>query len=231
MGCYSLLSFYVARTLLLLPLDLAFPTMWTTGFFWITNLRPDVWVYVQVLLLVYVSFSTYQGIGLAISASGMPPLRSGTLSILLITYFFAWSGFFMAFEHVPAWLVWASEINPFKASVDLMMHIIMQGDLVFDCGTWTGPGDGSKMGVGCVESSGGASVLSGRDALVRHGITSNPWHCVMIVSALLIGCRLLAFVVLWWDLRTAITGAKEAQSVSQGEVSSQQPQWCEKQRP
>lgn len=215
-GCYSLTSFYVARTLLLLPLDLVFPTMWTTGVFWLTNLRPDFGVFLQVLLLVYASFTAYQGIGLAISASGMPPARSGVTCILLITYFFAWSGFFMSFDRVPSFIAWASEVNPFRFSVELMMQMLMQGEVAFECGQITSGGDQTKNSMGCTEAADGTLVLTGRAALERHGMTTNPLVCVAIISMVLVGARVMAFGLLWWDLRTAIVGAKE---VAQDEVS------------
>lgn len=209
-GCYSLISFYVARTLLLLPLDLVFPTMWTTGLFWLTNLRPDSGVYVQVVLLVYLCFTTFQGIGLAISASGMSQERSAVTSMLLITYLFAWSGFFMSFERLPDWMVWVSDVNPFRYSVELMMQILMQGDVVFDCSQAAdGAGDISLMGEGCVHAPGGAWVLSGRAALERHEITSNPWFSLVVIFAVAVVARVLAFWLLWRDLRTAILGAKQ----------------------
>jgi hypothetical protein len=211
-GCYSLLSFYVARTLLLLPLDLVWPTAWTTGVFWITNLRPDFWVWIQTVLLVYLSFSAFQGIGLAISASGMPPARSGTTAILLITYFFAWSGFFVSLDRVPGWISWASNVNPFRFSVELMMQIIMHGDVEFSCSGLPSAGDSSKVGEGCIVGSDGSWSLSGSAALERHSITTDPWLCALVILAVLLGSRVLAFVLLWMDLRTAIRGASGART-------------------
>merc|ERR1712150_79230 len=102
-----------------------------------------------------------------------------------------------SFERVPMWLRWASDINPFKFSVDLMMIIIMQGNVVFECDKAATSGDGSKAGEGCVETSSGTSLLSGRNALTRHGITSDPWHCVLVISAVLVIFRLVAFGLLW----------------------------------
>lgn len=215
-GCYSLLSFYLARTLLLLPLDLAFPTMWTTGVFWLTNLRPDFWIYVEVVLLVQLCFTTYQGIGLAISASGMTPARCMVTAELLITYLFAWSGFFMSSDRIPSWVSWGSDVNPFRFSVELMMQVLMQGDVAFDCGLPGSSGDQSKASVGCMPIAGGAQVLTGRAALERNGMTTPPWVCLAIIVMVLVGARVLAYGLLWRDLRTAIVGADE---VAQAGVS------------
>jgi len=210
-GCYSLLSFYVARTMVLIPIELIWPTLWVTGVYWITNLNPDFLVFLQVLLLVYMSFSAFTGVGLAISASGMPPARSGTIAILLITFFFAWSGFFVSLEHLPRVLSLAADVNPFRFSVELMMQVILQGDIEFVCGTAASAGDVSKMGQGCAQAVDGAWVLSGAAALERHGMTTDPWVCVAVILAVLVVSRLLAFGLLWLDLRTAINGAKGIQ--------------------
>jgi len=210
-GCYSLPSFYVARTVLLLPIELIWPTVWVTGVFWITNMSTEFWVYLQVLALVYMSYSAFAGVGLAISASGMPPARSGTMAILLITFFFAWSGFFVDLDRVPRVMALAAEVNPFRFSVELMMQIIMQGDVEFVCGTAASAGDVSKLGKGCALAADGTWVLSGAAALERHGMTTDPWLCVAIVLAVVVMSRLLAFGLLWLDLRTAINGAKGMQ--------------------
>lgn len=209
-GCYSLLSFYVARTIVLLPIELVWPTVWVTGVYWITNLNPDFWVYLQVLLLIYTTFSAFTGVGLVISASGMPPARSGTMAILLITFFFAWSGFFVSLDRVSV-LSHAADVNPFRFSVELMMQIVMQGDVEFLCGTAASAGDVSKLGQGCAQAVDGTWVLSGAAALERHGMTTDPWLCVAVILAVLVASRLLAFGLLWSDLRTAINGAKGMQ--------------------
>jgi len=165
-------------------------------------------VFLETLLVVYFSYTTFQGVGLAISASGLPPGQSSTMAILLITFFFAWTGFFVSLERVPGWIRWCSDLNPFRYCVELLMQIVMQGDIEFECDNAFSAGDVSKIGAGCVQTSNGTWTLSGDAALKRHGMTSDPWLCIGVIFLVLVATRVLAFGLLWKDLRTAINGAK-----------------------
>jgi len=206
-GCYSLSSFYIARTLLLLPVEFAWPTLWTTGVYWIIDLRPDLVAFLETLLLVYFSYTTFEGVGLAISASGLPPGQSSTMAILLITFFFAWTGFFVSLERVPGWIRWCADFNPFRYSVELLMQIVMQGDIEFTCDNVVSAGVVSETGEGCAQTANGTWTLSGAAALKRQGMTSDPWLCIGVIFLVLVIARVLAFALLWKDLRTAINGA------------------------
>eukprot|EP00928_Gymnodinium_smaydae_P002677 TRINITY_DN10961_c0_g1_i1.p1 TRINITY_DN10961_c0_g1~~TRINITY_DN10961_c0_g1_i1.p1 ORF type:complete len:631 (-),score=87.62 TRINITY_DN10961_c0_g1_i1:337-2229(-) len=148
LGCYSLEVFYIARTILLLPFEFVYPTVWTTGVYWLTNANPDITAYLQVMLLVYITYVLFQGVGLAISAAGMPPARSGTMSILIITYYFAWNNFFMDLRLVPSWISWVRHLNTFSYNLELMMNMIFSDSVEFSCG---------KSSVDCVASASGVS--------------------------------------------------------------------------
>merc|ERR1719487_2481854 len=78
-GNYALRSYYLARTLMLIPLDLVWPTLWVTGVFWMTNLNPSFTVYLLTLTQVWLAFAAFQSVGLMIAASGMPPGSASTL--------------------------------------------------------------------------------------------------------------------------------------------------------
>ncbi|CAE8591395.1 unnamed protein product [Polarella glacialis] len=218
-GCYSLGAFYTARTILLLPLELAWPTLWITGVFWIANLNPDFSIFIQFILVVYLSYCVFHGLGIAISASGMPPGRSNTFALLLITYFFAWSGFFVDMSRVPEWISWVRHLNAFGYAVQLLMHTIIPASLEFDCEVSSAAGiqqvsEGCKLKEG---SAGGSYVLAGDEALSRIGITAEPWLCIAFLFGCLFFFRVLAFLLLRWDLRSATIGAKEHNSSPQVE--------------
>lgn len=210
MGYYSLGPFYIAQTLMPLPLELAWPTLWTTGVFWITNTNHAFAVYLQFLLVIYFNFMIFQGLGYAVSASGIPPIRSGTVCNLLITYFFAWSGFFADLDRIPAWLSWARYPNPFLYSVQLLMYIILPDTLEFTCDSMGSAGDPTKDGFRCTPKEDGTLVVSGAKARERFGITTEPWICAVVLLSCLVAFRLVAYTLLRYGLRTAIDGAREA---------------------
>jgi hypothetical protein len=210
MGYYSISTFYVAQTVIPLPLELVLPTMWMTAVFWITNISPRFVVFLQYVLAIYLNFIIFQGLGYAISASGMPPARSSTVCMLLITYFFAWTGFFVDLTELPDWLSWVRHANPFLYSVQLLMYITMPDDVEFTCDTTGSTGDPTQEGLGCTPADDGAFVISGAEVRARFDITTEPWTCVVILLFCAVAFRLVAYALLRYELRTAIHGAQEA---------------------
>jgi len=198
-GCYPLSAYYIARTLLTLPLEFVWPTIWVTCFFWATRLSQSPVAYILVLLLVYLNYMVFQGVGLMMSASNMPLSRANTLSLLLITYLFAWSGLMMDMRQVPSWLHWAGEGNVFALSISLMFRIITE-DVEYTCRS-----NGSGSPAGCNDG-----VLTGAEAREWLGVDRGPLSCVTGLMLLLVLCRFLSFALLRYSLRDAIDGARHA---------------------
>merc|ERR1712093_703641 len=98
-----------------------------------TNLNPAFLVYAGVICLVILDYSCFQAVGLVIAASNMPMHRAATVSILMITYFFGWSGLLMDMHRLPAWITWAGDLNIFRSVVNLMFRLVT-GDLEHRCG-------------------------------------------------------------------------------------------------
>lgn len=205
-GCYSLESFYIARTLMLLPLDFVWPIIWTTGMFWITNLNSDVGVWLLVLLLVMLSFTLFQGIGLLLSAADMPPGQTSTVSLILITYFFAWAGFFMDTSRVPFWIQWLTKPNAFAYAFELMVQVAIPDSAQFICDATSSNGIASNVNEGCELLADGEFVLSGAAARARFRVTTDPWICLVVMVVAMIVIRLLAYGLLRRTFRTAVDG-------------------------
>lgn len=200
-GCYSLSAFYIAGTVSVLPLHLVWPTIWTTGVYWMTNLNPSVVVFVQVLVVTLVSFILMQGIGLAISA-GVKAENSATVAVVLITYFFAYSGLFMEVDRFPDWLQWAVETNIFVYGYQVMLHIILE-DLDFRCLE-----DSDALSKATILCSSEANVVTGAEAKELHGVNKDPALCIGVVLLGLVFFRVLAFACMRHSLRITIQGAK-----------------------
>eukprot|EP00419_Tripos_fusus_P041150 CAMPEP_0172792136 /NCGR_PEP_ID=MMETSP1074-20121228/208822_1 /TAXON_ID=2916 /ORGANISM="Ceratium fusus, Strain PA161109" /LENGTH=535 /DNA_ID=CAMNT_0013629201 /DNA_START=39 /DNA_END=1646 /DNA_ORIENTATION=+ len=218
-GCYPLSAYYIARTLLMLPLDFVWPTFWVTSFFWATRLSPSPIAYVIVLPLMYLNYMVFQGVGLLMSAANMPMSRANTVSLLFITYLFAWSGLMMDMSRAPRWLHWASDGNIFGLSISLMFRIITE-DVDYTCSS-----NGSGSPEGCNDG-----VLTGAEAREWLGVDRNPQTCVLSLVLMLVLCRLLSFVLLRHSLRDAIDGArsvgpqqqgKGSESVGNGQITSE----------
>jgi len=199
-GCYSLPAYYIARTLLTLPIEWIWPVLWTTSVFWMTNLNPAFLVYVTVICLVILDYSCFQAIGLVIAASNMPMHRAATLSILLITYFFGWSGLLMDMHRLPVWISWAGDLNVFRSAVNLMFRVVTD-NLEHSCGEAYSGGDVAKANLGCQDG-----VISPAEARLRMGILREPLIDLALMGGALVLCRFFAYVLLRRSLRVAIDG-------------------------
>jgi hypothetical protein len=223
-GNYALRSYYLARTLMLIPLDLAWPTIWVTGVFWMTNLNPSFRVYVSILALVYLSFTVFQAVGLMIAASGMPQDSAATFAVLIITYFFGWTPLLMDLRRVPLWLHWAKEANIFNKAVDMIFSIAME-NMEFVCGPAM---DLTHARLGCEDG-----IVTGEEARARLGISSSPVLCFVILVICGVVFRLAAFALLRYNLREAIEGAKvivsqDVSTLTEGPKSAQELKQCGK---
>merc|ERR1719221_1863006 len=123
----------------------------------------------------------------------------------------------MDLDLVPSWLNWARYGNVLLYSLQLFIHFIFPDDLEFTCVDSIHVGDTSHLGKGCksVGSPPSPAVLSGYEARLRHKINFNPWLCIGFLIGMFVLSRLLAFILLWWDLRTTIDGATETKPSTQ----------------
>jgi len=165
-----------------------------------TNLNPAFLVYATVICLVILDYSCFQAIGLVIAASNMPMHRAATLSILLITYFFGWSGLLMDMHRLPVWISWAGDLNVFRSAVNLMFRLVT-GNLEHSCGEPYSGGDVANASLGCEDG-----VISPAEARLRMGILREPLIDLALMGGALVLCRLFAYILLRRSLTVAIDG-------------------------
>lgn len=214
-GCYSLKAFYMARTIFLLPLNCIWPFIWVTGVFWITNANPSFIVYVQVLLIVFLNYSVFEGVGQLISASGMNMAHASTLAMLLVTYWFAYSGFFIEIFRLHIWIRWVADLNTFRYSVHLMMHTILTDDVQFSCSERATINPTSKN---FCES--GATWMPSSEAKRIYGIDTSPALCLCVLFISVFVIRLSGFALLRYSLRNVLSSVRHQQCVSFGSLLS-----------
>merc|ERR1711988_1701688 len=76
MHSYSLEAYYVARSLLLMPLGLIWPLFWFTGVYWLSNINSSLGTYAIAQMLLFLNYILFEGMGQTISASGLSPLSA-----------------------------------------------------------------------------------------------------------------------------------------------------------
>jgi ABC-type multidrug transport system ATPase subunit len=225
-GCYSLEAFFLTRTILVLPLGFVWPLLWTAGVYWISNVNPSVVQYMQFQLLVFLIYAIYEGFGQMISSFEMGMAHANTLALVLITFWFAWSGFFVQMFRLSVWLRWLEHCNIFMYAVQLGLQIVLSSDLTFTCdgfGTeFTSKTCGSKE-----------DTFSGLDARSLIGIDRSPVLCLVILVGTLLSSRLVTYVFLRYNLRHILHGVKESIAPTQvkekresKEICADRPQDC-----
>lgn len=113
-GAYRLSAYYIARVTTILPFEFFKAWVFNTIVYCIT--LPGDASFAQYALLcsaIWLSMTSFYAVGLTISA-GVPERHVMTVSIILITFFFGYSGFFVPFDQVPIWLRWVEHGNLFN---------------------------------------------------------------------------------------------------------------------
>ncbi|KAF3777193.1 ATP-binding cassette sub-family G member 2 [Nymphaea thermarum] len=101
---YRLSSYFVARMVGDLPMELVLPTLFVTISYWMGGLKPSVPTFVYTLLVILFSVLVSQGVGLALGAVLMDVKQGATLaSVLMLTFLLA-GGYYV--QHVPFFMSW-----------------------------------------------------------------------------------------------------------------------------
>jgi len=131
-GSYSLSAFFTAKTVAVLPLDWAWPVFYVTIVYWMTAPNLLFSAYLSVLGSTLLTVVAMQSVGLVISA-GVPANQMVTVAVLIITFFFGYSGLFA--PNMAYWLTWAEKLNLLVYAYTLHLRSIFTVDLTFNCKT------------------------------------------------------------------------------------------------
>jgi len=216
MQTYSLEAFYVARSLMLMPLGWVWPTLWLTGVYWLSNANPSFASFVTAQLALYFSYSVYEGVGQAISASGMSMPHAITFGMILITYWFGWCGLFMDVYLMPSWMQWIPDGNLLLYSFQLITHVVLTDDLQFSCKNV----HITARDLSWDACSSSTDQISGSEAKVLLGITHSSTTCLAVLIVSFVFFRALAYLLLRRDLRQVIHGVPGSKSESPKESVS-----------
>ncbi|KAL2893586.1 ABC transporter G family member 25, partial [Bienertia sinuspersici] len=103
-GMYSLSSYFVARIIGDLPMELILPTIFLTLVYWMTGLRPEVLTFVQTLGVIIGYVLVAQGLGLALGAIIMDAKRASTIATIIMLGCVLTGGFYV--HKLPRCLGW-----------------------------------------------------------------------------------------------------------------------------
>ncbi|KAM7507601.1 hypothetical protein LguiA_018054 [Lonicera macranthoides] len=180
-GMYTLSSYFMARIVGDLPVELVLPTLFLAITYWMAGLKPDVIAFLLTLgvLLFYVLVS--QGLGLFLGALIMDAKQASTVSTVTMLAFVLTGGYYV--HKVPYCMAWIKYISTTFYCYRLLINVQY------------GQGEGISALLGCSSHHISHNATC---KFIEEDIKGqiHPAICVSVLFLMLLGYRLLAYVSL-----------------------------------
>uniref|UniRef100_A0A0E0LRN5 ABC transporter domain-containing protein n=1 Tax=Oryza punctata TaxID=4537 RepID=A0A0E0LRN5_ORYPU len=174
-GMYRLSSYFAARTVADLPMELALPTAFVVILYWMGGLDPRPGPFLLSLLVVLYSVLVAQSLGLAIGAVLMDVKQGTTLASVITMVFLIAGGYYV--QHIPPFVGWLRWLNYSFYCYRLLIGIQFgDGAAHYDCG--------------------GARCLVADFPAIKAVGLNNHWVDVCVMALLLVGYRVIAYLAL-----------------------------------
>ncbi|KAL3503253.1 hypothetical protein ACH5RR_037702 [Cinchona calisaya] len=108
-GMYRLSSYFMARTMGDLPMELVLPAVFVTITYWMAGLKPTATSFLYCLLVLLYSVLVSQGFGLAIGALVMDQKSATILGSVIMLSFLLAGGYYV--QHVPSFIAWIKYVS------------------------------------------------------------------------------------------------------------------------
>ncbi|KAJ4901149.1 ABC transporter G family member 21 [Raphanus sativus] len=131
-GIYRLSSYYLARIVGDLPMELILPTIFVTITYWMGGLKPSLTTFLLTLMIVLYNVLVAQGVGLALGAILMDAKKAATLSSVLMLVFLLAGGYYI--QHIPGFIAWLKYISFSHYCYKLLVGVQYTWDEVYECG-------------------------------------------------------------------------------------------------
>nr|XP_043608325.1 ABC transporter G family member 14-like [Erigeron canadensis] len=174
-GMYRLSSYFLARTIGDLPLELALPTAFTFILYWMGGLKPDPVTFVLSLLVVLYNVLVAQSLGLAIGAILMDVKKATTLASVTTLVFLIAGGYYI--QQIPSFIVWLKYLSYSYYCFKLLLGVQYNESDLYEC----------SKGVYC--------HVADFPAVKSVGLNNLPAD-LLIMAMMLVGYRLVAYIAL-----------------------------------
>ncbi|KAG8375225.1 hypothetical protein BUALT_Bualt10G0078200 [Buddleja alternifolia] len=173
-GMYRLSSYFLARTVGDLPLELALPTAFTFIFYWMGGLKPDPATFIFSLLIVLFSVLVSQGLGLAFGALLMDVKQAATLASVTTMVFLIAGGYYV--RQIPPFIAWSKYLSYSYYCYKLLLGIQYSEDDYYECAK-------------------GVCRVADYPPIKSVGL-SHLWMDMFIMLLMLVGYRFIAYLAL-----------------------------------
>ncbi|KAI4352872.1 hypothetical protein L6164_007081 [Bauhinia variegata] len=181
-GMYTLSSYFMARIVGDLPMELILPTVFLLVTYWMGGLKPDLWAFLLTLLVVLGYVLVSQGLGLAFGAAIMDAKQASTVAAVTMLAFVLTGGYYV--HSVPSCMAWTKYISTTFYCYRLLINVQY--------------GDGKKISnlLGCSDSHGGRDRATCK--FIEEDIAGqiNPLVSIGVLLLMFVGYRLLAYLAL-----------------------------------
>ncbi|XP_050265204.1 ABC transporter G family member 14 [Quercus robur] len=174
-GMYHLSSYFLARTVGDLPLELALPTAFVCIIYWMGGLKPEPATFIFSLLVVLYAVLVSQSLGLAIGAILMDIKQATTLASVTTLVFLIAGGYYV--QQIPPFIVWLKYLSYSYYCYKLLLGVQYNEDDYYEC----------SKGVMC---------RVGDFPAVKSMGLNHLWVDVAIMGLMLVGYRLVAYLAL-----------------------------------
>jgi ABC-2 type transporter len=174
-GMYRLSSYFLARTVGDLPMELGLPIAFTIIIYWMGGLSPNPVTFIVSLCIVLFSVLVAQSLGLAVGAVLMDVKQGTTLASVITMAFLIAGGYYV--QHIPPFISWLKYLSYSFYCYKLLLGVQFSERDHYEC----------SDGVMCPVTQFPAIKAVGLDYM---------WVAVCIMAFMLVGYRLVAYVAL-----------------------------------
>ncbi|KAI3687268.1 hypothetical protein L1987_80962 [Smallanthus sonchifolius] len=174
-GMYRLSSYFLARTIGDLPLELALPTSFTFILYWMGGLKPDPSTFILSWFVVLYTVLVAQSLGLAIGAILMDVKQATTLASVTTLVFLIAGGYYV--QQIPPFIVWLKYLSYSYYCYKLLLGVQYDENDLYEC----------SKGVYC--------KVADYQAVKSVGL-NNLTMDLSVMALMLIGYRFVAYLAL-----------------------------------
>ncbi|OMO59508.1 ABC-2 type transporter [Corchorus capsularis] len=120
-GMYTLSSYFMARIIGDLPMELILPTVFLVVAYWMAGLNPDLVSFLLTLLVLLGYVLVSQGLGLALGAAIMDAKQASTIATVTMLAFVLTGGYYV--HKVPSCMAWIKYISTTFYSYKLLINV------------------------------------------------------------------------------------------------------------
>ncbi|XP_019155927.1 PREDICTED: ABC transporter G family member 14-like [Ipomoea nil] len=174
-GMYRLSSYFLAKTVGDLPLELALPTAFTFILYWMGGLKPEPLTFTLSLLIVLFSVLVSQSLGLAFGAILMDVKQATTLASVTTLVFLIAGGYYV--QQIPPFILWLKYLSYSFYCFKLLLGVQYNDNDYYEC---------SKGHYCRVADFPGVKAVG----------FNHMWVDVSVMAMMLVGYRFIAYLAL-----------------------------------